>query len=740
MPIPFLSYFKKGKGSPVEEAPKPVTPPLDKPSSERFSKTVMPNATRTLAPQDPFELAAHSTALGGQMSGMPTAGAPLPPPLPAAPRTISFSPSSAAVSAQRDLPPAVALALEPQVERVLSLQLADVLTEMPEGYCKPNESIDTTRRVLLKASEVEKGMATGSPSVSLASVYQQMPEIFIRKIEESDTAQLKLPFKKVLEGFASMQVRGDQERAGAVPQVETPFLKVTLEDNQTFGTTTEPAETTEMPPMRLQPPTAAAFAAAEPEEVAEAIRKMTAPPASTNGAAPKIPARIPFKFSPNGTDASVSESVPASSGPSVPNLLPSPLAPAPEMDAAAKPEPEKRETKVPPPTYGAAPTPVRIPFKMAPLTPIVPLVDEAPKPKPEPWLTKESVAAASETPVEAKDALPVVSEPPRVAEGKIALPLLPILKSLPPIQLTGDPSCVPADVRLELPFALIEPQLASGRVSVTAKVFEVSMPMSFRGLFQAGEGTLDVSLPLQEVLKNLPTTSLRMRDDQEEQEAGQNFATPFSAKADEDAKRFNVPAVPVAKPAMPELKTVESGSPRETEAADTAATTGEGKAVDTAAATREGNAADTAAATEEKERSSDRPLRTPLQVALDTDEKLDAKGVVALVNKIPGVKACSIMFGDGLSLAGSLPTDLETDGICAMAPSLLQRVETHLADTKLGLLRGMTLSCVKGVITFYMQENLCLAALHANGDLPGETRDKLSRVLHELSRKYSHPV
>jgi predicted regulator of Ras-like GTPase activity (Roadblock/LC7/MglB family) len=127
-------------------------------------------------------------------------------------------------------------------------------------------------------------------------------------------------------------------------------------------------------------------------------------------------------------------------------------------------------------------------------------------------------------------------------------------------------------------------------------------------------------------------------------------------------------------------------------------------------------------------------------VALDTDEKLDAKTVVALVNKIAGVKACSILFGDGLSLAGTLPAELETDGLCAMAPALMQRVENHLVDTKLGLLRGMTLSCGKGAITFYMHENLCLAALHADHDLPDETREKLSRIVHELSRKYSHPV
>src|SRR2546430_1199235 len=139
------------------------------------------------------------------------------------------------------------------------------------------------------------------------------------------------------------------------------------------------------------------------------------------------------------------------------------------------------------------------------------------------------------------------------------------------MQLTGDPSCVPPDVRLEFPFALIEPQLASGRISVTAKVFEVSIPASFRGLFQAGPG-MDVALPLQEVLKNLPAASLRMRDDQEEQDAGQNFATPFSAKAEEDAKRFNVPATPVTKPIVAEPPVAAVPAARETGAAATAVT------------------------------------------------------------------------------------------------------------------------------------------------------------------------
>src|SRR6476620_4784755 len=256
MTIPFLSYFKrsKGNGAVKEAAPKPELPPLEKPDSERFSKTVMPNATRTMAPQDPFEMAARATTLGVQAPPVATTGGP---------RTVSFSPNSSAMAAQRDLPPAVLLALEPQVERVISIELGDVIGGIPEGFVKPTESIDTTRRVLLQAAEVEKGMATGKPTVMLATVYQQMPEVFIRKIDAADTSVLTLPFNKVLDAFAKMHVRSDQERAHAVPQVETPFLKVTLEDNETFGTVSEPLETFDLPPVRMQPPTAEAFAAAE---------------------------------------------------------------------------------------------------------------------------------------------------------------------------------------------------------------------------------------------------------------------------------------------------------------------------------------------------------------------------------------------------------------------------------------------------------------------------------------------
>lgn len=696
MTIPFLQYFKRGKEKAAPVAPPPPPPPIEKPSSERFSKTVMPSAARQPAPQMNVMQPTTREAVPA-MGSMPTPP-PGPPRIiaasPTPPRSVSFVPPPV----RTDLPPAVALAIEPKVERVISLALSDVVPQIPAGYAKPVQTFDATRRVLLKAADVERGMSNGRPTVALSSIYQQVPEIFLREIKPDDTMQIALPFGKVLDEFTKLQVRADQQRQASVPQVETPFLKVTMEDGERFGTPMAEPEAGEVPPVRLEPATAEAYAAAEPEAAAAAKQAAAPPPAikmpavslnSPAPAAPPAPARIPFKLSPNGTDASATESVPAFvGGPSVPSEKP--VVPPPAVPAPAP---------VPPPTSVAPPAPARIPFSLKPA------VDDAP-PKPEPWLTAKAFGLEPDEPV----------VPAAKNETKIRLGLRTVLKSLPAFQLSGEPGDVPADVTMELAFSLVEPQLASGRVTVDPKVFAAGIPEVYRSIFNA-ESAAVVSLPLQEVLKNLPAASLRMRDDQVEQEVGANFETPFSTKAKEDAERFKVASAPIAKPEPePEpdavAETEPEAEPELEEIADEEAPV----------------------------LSSDHPIRTPLQVALDTDERLDAKGVVAHINRLPGVKASAIMFDDGLHLAGGLPAEVEAEGLCAMAPSLMQRVENHMTETQLGALRGMTLACTKGTVSFFMHEHVCLAALHSNGEIASAVREKLGRVVHEISRKYSHPI
>src|SRR5262249_15167493 len=142
-----------------------------------------------------------------------------------------------------------------------------------------------------------------------------------------------------------------------------------------------------------------------------------------------------------------------------------------------------------------------------------------------------------------------------------------------------------------------------------------------------------VALPLEEVLKNLPATILKLRDDQEHVDVDKDFETPFSIKAKEDAKRL---------------------------------------------------------ATEKTPEKTETPVAESL-IEPGSEKKIDAKEVVSRVNALAGVKACAITFSDGLSLAGELPAEIFADGLCAMAPSIFERVAQHVRATKLEPLAGITL-------------------------------------------------
>jgi predicted regulator of Ras-like GTPase activity (Roadblock/LC7/MglB family) len=614
---------------------------------ERLSKTVLPNTTRSLSAPDPFRSASGSPLGRGS----------------------------------HDLPPALALALEPKMERAISLCLRDFIDQVPADYIKPVEIIDASRSVALKASEIEKGMPSRKPSISLPSLYHQVPEIFLRSVPPSDATRILLPYDKVLEQFTSVRVRSDQVRDHQIPQLDTPILQATLEDTKLFGTKMEPLETSALPPVPVEPATAEAFASAEPEPVAcETVRstspepKLPYPVVSLHGvdleafskkdlakpkseaAPPPVPVnKIPFHFPPNGTGAPASERVPASSGPPVPTISPAPS--------------EPQRIPLSPPEEIVTP---EISASAQASTMEAPEIAEAPAPQPA-RLTPE--AAAVPEPVD-KDA------------GKIAIALKPLLQNMPAFQLSGDVSGIADHVCIEFPLSLIEPQLASGRVVVPPKMFHQAMPEELRFLFVVDPTETPVSLPLPEVLKNLPAGALKLRPDQEKVFSEEDLETPFSIKAKEDAGRFQPP--------MAEVPTAQfSEEPLEDAQAEAK--------IDTA-----------------------------------TEEKSDPKEVLARANQVAGVRACEITFPDGLSLAGNFPPEVAPEALCAMAPMLLQRIDQHMVESQLGPLASMTLHSATSAITFFMKENICLAALHDDATgLTSDARTQLGELAEELSHAYA---
>jgi len=677
MNIPFLELFKKAKERlfplqpVVPSAPVPRVAP-EKRTGLRLSKTVMPNTTRSLTPPDPFKLASDSS--GGKLRGF-------------------------------EMPPAVALALEPKVERAISLQLGDIVKSLPGDSIRSGDAVNPNRTILLRATEIEKGMPGGKPTISLAAIYEQAPDIFVKTIPPGDCTQIALPYEKVLHQFKSLQVRADQLHDHDVPQMETPILQVTIEDTERFGTSVTPLQGSALPPVKLEPATAKAISKAEPEPAvqqtisARPIPTLASPPLpkQTPASGPMIdsspvPTRIPFHLPPNGAGAPASERVPASSGPPVPTSSPLPSAGAP---------PPKPVTpfKIPPPTADVRPK-----FTL------VPGVD----PK-----------DAGAEPEKAKEERP--------DDRKITLGLKTVLQNLPGFQLNGTPSDIPADTRVELAYSLIEGQLASGRVAISPKTFQAAIPEQYRHLFVVDPSETPVLLPLQEVLKNLPESALQMRSDQEKEEAVDYIETPFSIHAEEDKRRLKATAKPVPdSTGAPAIKPQSGPEPRVSPVPQVSP--------EKSATVRPEKAEDVATPVLQLADATSKPSAEPEQKAEPAkDEKNDAKALVARAAELPGVSACAITFADGLSIAGNLPPDIAVEGLCAMAPSVLQKIEKHVHETKLGSFAGITLLCSKSTISFFMQGNVCLSVLHSDRRLESRTQDQLAEMVKEISRIYTQP-
>ncbi len=684
MNLSFLRFFKKDKGDEggvVAVASRPIVG-IEKPASERLGKTVMPNTSRIIGgePMRHFPTAA-------QVVSAPVG--PIPPP--ALSGKISLGTNGTINARKITIPTAKEAPAKATGERTIALPLGDLVPQIPEGFLAPAK-LDPEHCVVFKASVLERGMASGNPKVLLRALYQQAPQFFEAEVGADDQTEVPLPFAKVLEQFASFQVRPDQVEEELIPEVETPFLKVTLEDGKRFGTSAPSAapEAAPAPEAEIAPAPEAAPAPVVEKKIIKPIRLPMPPASNPVAAAPVAPApaetpapRAPVvaKISPNGTGVPATERVPASSGPPVPTPLPSPFAPAQ----------------------------ARIPFKVAPPSNDLRAQDAAPSPAP---VTEPKPVAFS------------------AAGPRVHLSLARIVRDIPPFQMSGPSDEVPESALLELPFAILQPQLALGRISISPAQFLSALPEQYRDKFKFEDTTSPVSLPLQEVLQNLPGESLQLRGDQVVVEVAEMFETPFSQKAAEDAERLKTPAAPVGNVAAPaplavaaEAPPVRISLPKVTEA----------EAPEAPAPVVAPPPPAVAAPIAEAKPAG----RNPLQALLETDDTLDPKTFVAHASRLPGVKACAVVFSDGLSLAENIPSEYEAEGLCAMAPVLMKRICDQMDEANLGSLNGITLFGEKALVSFFAHGNLCLAILHAGAELTSETRLRLNTAVQEMARLYA---
>ncbi|HZC34379.1 MAG TPA: hypothetical protein VE242_02130, partial [Chthoniobacterales bacterium] len=123
---------------------------------------------------------------------------------------------------------------------------------------------------------------------------------------------------------------------------------------------------------------------------------------------------------------------------------------------------------------------------------------------------------------------------------KVRIALSPILRNLPSeLSQAALQNIAGSNSEIELPFELILPQLADGRVTVPISMFLEAVPETVRSAFGNVDQSAQVPIPLKEIFRHLPKDALLVRADQKVEEVHDPIETPFTATAREDAERFS---------------------------------------------------------------------------------------------------------------------------------------------------------------------------------------------------------
>lgn len=273
---------------------------------------------------------------------------------------------------------------------------------------------------------------------------------------------------------------------------------------------------------------------------------------------------------------------------------------------------------------------------------------------------------------------------PQPPEPTISLQLRPILEMLP-LNL-GQPalsSILDRNEQISLPFKLIQSQLSSGRVQVKAATLLEAMPEDIRAACSEIDASAKVPIPLQEIFRNLPNDAIKLRDDQVIDQPGEIVPTPFTEKAQEDAKRFAEIAMSMAP--EPALAPPEGGF-------------------------------------------------SGFNSIFVTDEPLDLPAILPKITQLPAIEACLLTTGDGKIILGSLGSERLDRAVQTLIPGLFDQSKAKLSEQGLSPLQTITYSCQEEQLSTFGQDKLFLTVLHGRGPFKPGVREKICRVLAELAK------
>ena len=277
------------------------------------------------------------------------------------------------------------------------------------------------------------------------------------------------------------------------------------------------------------------------------------------------------------------------------------------------------------------------------------------------------------------------------AEKEIKLRLQSILSVFPPeLNSPSIQSLNETEAEIALPLDLIQSQLANGRVVVPAEIFSRALTSSLKTHFEAIDPAAEIPIPLQEIFPRLPTESIKLREDQEMDRPEETIPTPFSAQAEEDAKRFGqAEATPIAENL---LKLEEQPPP--------------------------------VAADGDSWR---------LQAIFMTEEPLDLAKTIQKVAQLPGLRSCLLSTAEGIKLAGDLNNSPQEEAIAAFLPDLFQQARLKVEALQAGSLETITLCYGIHQLSIFVQGDLCLTVFHDQRPFKPGVREKVQAVMVALT-------
>jgi predicted regulator of Ras-like GTPase activity (Roadblock/LC7/MglB family) len=293
------------------------------------------------------------------------------------------------------------------------------------------------------------------------------------------------------------------------------------------------------------------------------------------------------------------------------------------------------------------------------------------------------------------------------AEKEITIRLESVLSDFPPeLETPSIRSLIGTQAEIALPLGLIQSQLAHGRVIVPAEIFCRALPSDLKPYFATIDSAAEIPIPLREIFSQIPAEAIKLREDQETDGPEETIPTPFTAHAEEDAKRFSeIPAIaalpadeaPQPKVEAPQSK-VEAPQPKV-----------------------------------EPPRIAVESDSIKLQSLFMTDEPLDLTKTIQKVAELPGLRACILSTTDGLKLAGGLENPDQEKAISAFLPELFQQAQSNLKGLGAGALETVTLCYRFHQLSTFVQGELCLTVFHDNRPFKPGVREKIQAVISELS-------